>query len=117
MDYRKLFLGIFLFFVMHTIFWFSTNLQFVKESWKDKSLFIAVCLAIPGTILAYYGARFTYEALGNTAWGSRFIGFGSSWFVFPVLTWLILRESMLTSKTLVCTALAFSIILIQIFWE
>ena len=117
MDYLKLFYGTSLFVLVHITIWFSVNLQFFKEEWKEKSLWIAIALAIPATLASYYAVRFTYEALNNSVWSARFIGFGCSWLVFPFLTWIMLGESMLTSKTMACAFLAFLIMYIQISWR
>ena len=111
----KLIHGISLFLMVHIMVWCSTNLQFTKGSLSDKSLLIALCLSIPITICAYFGSRFTYEALNDSAWSVRFIGFGISYLVFPILTWCILNESMFTIKTLLCILLSVAIVCIQVF--
>ena len=48
-------------------------------------------------------------------WGARFLGFSASWLVFPLLTWALMGESMFTTKTLVCMALSFAIMAVQIY--
>jgi hypothetical protein len=45
------------------------------------------------------------------------LGFGVSYLTFPILTYLILKESMFTPKTMACVFLSFCIIGIQIFWK
>ena len=117
MAWQKLILGMSLFFLLHIIVWFSSNLQFMKDSIADKSLYIALCLSIPATLCAYFGTRMTYSALDESVWAVRFIGFGTSYLVFPLLTWWLLKESMLTPKTMVCIALSFLIVCIQVFWK
>ena len=111
--YEQLAIGVAFFTIMHVAVWFSTNLQFI-DSWQDKSFLIAIALSIPITCVAYMGTKFTYHALNDSAWSSRFIGFGTSWLVFPALTWLILHESMLTPKTLICIGLSLIIIGVQV---
>lgn len=112
-----LFYGIVLFTTLHIGVWFSTNLQFVSEDLASKSLLISLSLAIPTTLCAYFGSRFIYEALDNSAWAVRFIGFGTSYLIFPALTWILLKESMLTPKTMLCIFLSFVIVCIQVFWK
>ena len=97
--------------------WWSTNLQFVREYWRDKALYVSLALAIPITVTAFFATRFTYEGLGDTVWGSRFVAFGTSYLIFPILTWVVLKESMLTPKTLLCIALPLLIVAIQILWK
>lgn len=111
--YEQLAIGVAFFTLMHITVWFASNLQFI-DGWKDKAFLIAISLSIPITCLAYMGTKFTYHALNDSVWSSRFIGFGTSWLVFPILTWLILHESMFTPKTIICIGLSFIIIGVQV---
>jgi hypothetical protein len=113
----KLLYGMLLFISLHVMVWFSMNLQFVKAEFASKSIYIALALAIPTTMSGYYASRFTYEALNESAWAVRFVGFGLSYMVFPILTWWLLKESMFTAKTMICIALSVLILCIQIFWK
>ena len=101
---------------LHILAWFSTNMQLMSNfSWSSKSLLIAVCFAIPCTLFAYYGTKFGYAALGESAWGARFFIHATSYLVFPFLTWWLLGESMFTVKTMVSVFLSLLIILVQIY--
>ncbi len=93
--------------------WFSTNLQLAGHS-QAKTLTLAVLLSIPITLLAYFGTKFGYQALG-AAWSVRFFVFAVSYLIFPVLTWWFLGESMFTVKTMSCIVLSIIIMLIQIY--
>ena len=105
----------FCFLLLHVCAWFSTNLQLVDEGLAAKSLMVAVLLAVPTTLLAYFGTKFGYQGLGESAWGVRFFAFSISYLVFPILTWWFLGESMFTVKTLLCVLLSFFIIMIQLY--
>ena len=113
----KLFIGFAFFILLHVLAWFSTNLQFFNGEIAKKSLQIAIALSIPTTVAAYYASKFTYEGLGGTAWGARFVSFGTSYLIFPFLTWWLLKEPTFTPKTMICIALSITIILIQVFWK
>jgi len=113
----KLFYGVVLYIMLHIIVWFSSNLQFMKNDWASKSLYISLALSVPATLCAYFATKNVYYALYESAWSARFVGFGISYLVFPFLTWWLLKESMLTPKTIVCVALSVLIICIQIFWK
>lgn len=104
-----------LFIMCQALVWFSTNLQFVNEYWKAKSLMVALILSLPLTTCAYFASRFGYAALDGSAWGVRFLGFGMSYIVFPVLTFALLGESFFTAKVLICTLLSVCIIAVQVF--
>jgi len=104
-----------MFTLLHTLVWFAANTQFISPEWKEKSLQIAILTAVPASLCAYYGARFAYTALNDSVWASRFLAFGISYLVFPILTYALLGESMLTMKTMLCVGLSFTIIFIQVF--
>lgn len=112
----KLVTGIGLFCILHILLWFSCNMQFLKNGWEEKAFLIALLLSVPITICGFFAAKYTYMAVG-TAWSVRFIAFGISYLVFPVLTWWLLKESMFTTKTMVCIMLSFIILLVQLFWK
>ena len=112
----SLLLGSLLFVVMHSLAWFTSNTQFMGSSWSSHSLPIALALSFPTTLAAYYGSRLVYAGLGGNAWGMRIMVFGISWFVFPAMTWALLGESPLNPKTMVCVALSFVIIAVQLYW-
>lgn len=117
MNYPQLFLGSSLITILHVIIWFSSNGQFIKgnEFFSKHGLAFAVCSGPVVAVLGYYGARLIYEAMSGSVWQIRFIGFGLSYLVFPVLTWYLLGEPMWTLKTGLCIALSFLIIFIQIY--
>ena len=117
MDTKSVIYGICLFFIMHVMVWWATNAQFIREEYRDKAIYISIILAIPCTLSAFYASGLIYDGLNETAWSVRFIGFGTSYLVFPILTWLFLKESMFNVKTLICIALSFLIVSIQLFWK
>jgi len=115
--FAKLAAGIACLLGVHTLVWFSTNLQFVNDRLADKSFQICLALGLPISVLAYYGSRYTYYALSDSAWAVRFVAFGTSYLVFPFLTWWLLKESMFTPKTITCIILSMVIVGIQMFWK
>ena len=106
-------LGVSSLVLVHILVWLTTNLQLV-ESWKDSSKiwWVIIGLAIPTSVQAAYATRMLYLSL-DSAWSIRFIGFGTSYLIFPVMTWMLLGESMFTLKTLLCIALSIVILMIQ----
>ena len=49
-------------------------------------------------------------------WPGRLIGFGLGIIIFTIMSWLVFRE-VPTAKTIVCLVLAFTIVLLQVFWR
>jgi len=115
MDYR-LVVGFLLFTAAQTIAWYQLNSQFVWDFWKDKALLASCTFAIPVSLLFWYGTKNTYEAT-DALWPSRFLAFSSGMMVFTALTWIHLNESPFSLKTMLCIALSFVIIAIQVFMK
>lgn len=103
-----------LFALMHTCVWFSSNTQFIENINKSQALAICVLLSIPTSLLGYFAARHTFETFGSV-WSIKLVGFGVGYVIFPILTWVLLKESPFTLKTSLCISLAFVIIGIQLF--
>ena len=96
--------------------WFQTNGQFVWESWKDNPWISVLPMAIPTGFCFCFATKYIVEET-NELWAAKFMCFGISYLVFPILTWWLMNESMLTAKTLTCTFLSVIIVYIQVFWK
>ena len=110
----NLLLAVLILILCHTLIWYSTNLQLLDEWSTSKTLSISVILAIPISLLSYYGTHHGFKALGSL-WSVRFLAFSLSYLVFPVLTWVYLKESPFSLKTMSCVFLSFAMIAIQVF--
>lgn len=106
-------LGLAALIVVHVFVWITTNLQLV-DGWKGttKIWWVIIGLAIPTSLTGAYATRALYSSL-DSVWAIRFIGFGTSYLIFPILTWVLLGESMFTLKTTLCILLSVVILLIQ----
>lgn len=110
----KMIYAILCFIAGHVLGWYTHNLQFVNEFWKDKIVLPTILFGIPCLIAFWYGTKFAMEATPEL-WTSRFVAAVFSYLTFPLMTWWYLGESMFTFKTMSCVFLAFCILLIQIF--
>ena len=111
----KLAIGILLFFVGQVLGWFQLNSQYLSDWWKNKPIVSAFLLGVPTSIAFWYAWKAIVDAT-SSVWAARFIGSSTGLILFPVLTWTMLGESMFTTKTMICFALAVLIILIQVFY-
>ncbi len=109
-------IGMGFFIVGHVCAWFQLNSQFVWEWWRERPLLTVCIYSVPVGFSFLMASRYIYDETGE-AWSARFMGFAASYFVFPLLTWLLLKESMFTVKTLTCIALSCMILAIQIYWR
>jgi len=112
----KLIIGFLLFTAAQTVAWYQLNSQFVWEYWKDKALLSSLIFSIPTSLFFWYGTKYIYES-SDALWTCRFLGFASGMFVFTVLTWIHMQESILTLKTTLCLILSFAIMCIQVFMK
>ena len=111
---RALFLGIMLFMAGQIAGWFQLNSQYIWKWWEDKPVLAAFVFGVPTSMLFWYAWRMIAGAT-ESVWAARFIGSGTGFLIFPVLTWFCLGESMFTVKTMSCLFLSIIIILIQIY--
>ena len=116
MPTSNIIIGCMLFAIGQTLGWFQLNAQFVWDWWKDKAVLSNLIFAIPTGLCLWMGVKNIVESTGEL-WASKLLGFGVSNFVFAIMTYLMLKESILTAKTLTCLTLAGVIIAIQILWK
>jgi len=104
-------IGIFL--LNNILIWYQLNSQLVWDWAKGtKSMWLMSLLGIPISLLFWYATKIGYQGFGNL-WAVRFVGFATSMFTFPIMTWMYLGEA-ITLKTLVTILLAFIIMLLQL---
>mgnify|MGYP003642147302 FL=1 len=104
-----------IFTITHVVIWYSSNLQFIVND-QTKALLFAILLGIPASIGAFYATKIGHSHF-NSLWTVRLLGFGSSYLVFPFMTYFYLNESPFTPKTMTCIFLSFVIMAIQIGWR
>ena len=116
MSISNILIGVSLYILGHVFAWFQLNSQFVWEWWRNKPAVAVMLYSMPVGLCFWYATKFIFDETGE-AWSARFMGFAASYFVFPLLTWLLLDESMFTPKTMLCISLSACILMIQIFWR
>jgi len=95
--------------------WFQLNGQFVWK-WFDRNPLILTLIGVPISYLFIVGTKYGYSGFNNVLWGQRLMGFGLGIVVFALCTWFFLNEG-ITTKTIVSLSLAFTLVLIQVFWK
>jgi len=108
--------GLLYFLAGNVLAWFQFNAQFVWEWWRDKPLVANLLFAVPAGFCLWHAIKSIVAETGEV-WASKLLGFGVSNFVFAIMTYIFLKESMLTPKTLTCLSLASVIIAIQVLWK
>jgi heme/copper-type cytochrome/quinol oxidase subunit 4 len=110
----NLLIGIGLFALANICIWFSVNYQLIEGTPPGKAFGICLALSIPTSLCAFFATKTSFIAL-ESAWSVRLMGFGVSYLVFPILTYIYLNETPFNIKTGACIMLSFIIIAIQVF--
>ena len=88
-----------------------------QMAWKfpKENPYIMMLLGLPISLIFIKTTKIFNEAF-DANWPGRLIGFGVGVIVFTIMSWLIFKEHP-TPKTLTCLGLAFTIVILQIFWK
>ena len=111
---NPLHLGVLLYALGQILGWFQLNSQFLWKWWAHRPVVSAFVFGVPTSITFWYAWKTISEST-DSVWSARFIGSGTGYLIFPLLTWFLLGESMFTWKTMICLFLSILIILIQIY--
>lgn len=103
------------FILMHILVWYGSNAQFILSNQK-KSVLLSLALSLPISLLALYSTRSSYAAF-ESLWATRMFAFGTSYLIFPVLTWWHMGESPFNVKTAISILLSCVLVFIQVFWK
>jgi len=95
--------------------WFQLNGQFIWK-WFEKNTLLLSLLGIPISYFFIEATRLGYRAFNGLLWPQRFLAFSLGIVVFTFCTWFFLGES-ISNKTFLSLVLAFTLVLIQIFWK
>jgi hypothetical protein len=109
---KNLILTLILFATAQSLVWIQTNGQFINE-WFRKYPLIVSCMGIPISYLYIKATSQAYKHF-NELWPGRMLAFSVGIVVFAALTWFLMGETV-NFKTGISLALAFLIILIQLF--
>ena len=96
-----------------SLVFFQHNLQFINDYFKDKSHFLILTLSIPISYLYLYSWTYFVNQNNGSVWSARFIFFGLSYFVYPVMSYVFMNETPFTVKTAICTLLSVMILVVQ----
>lgn len=96
-----------------TLIFLQHNLQFINEYFKDKTNYLIFLTSIPISYLYLYSWTYFVNNNNGSVWSARFIFFGLSYFVHPVMAYFFMNESPFTIKTGLCTLLSIIILAIQ----
>jgi len=115
MNYRLIIFSILLFSLGHIIVWMQLNGPILWPSFK-KYKFLLALLGVPITYIFMSATQYTISGFQGLFWPGRFVAFVCGITVFTIFTYYFKGEA-ITLKTAASLLLAFSIIIIQLFWK
>ena len=96
-----------------TLTFLQQNLQFIDDYYKNKQDWIVIICSLPIAYGYLYAWTYFVNNSNGSVWSARFMFFGLSYLVYPILTYVCLGESPFTFKTALCTTLSILILVIQ----
>jgi hypothetical protein len=69
-------IGALLFVIGHVLAWYTHNLQFVSDFWKNKPILSNILFGLPCGLIYWYGTKYIMVEM-EELWSSRFIAFSS----------------------------------------
>ena len=112
---KTLIIGI-LFGVIAQILTFLQLQGQMKWCWFKNNYWLVVLIGIPISMSFMFSVKNMVTAFNGQMWPSRLIGFSIGAFVFTILSYYLFNEP-ISLKTFICLFLAFSILMIQLFWK
>ena len=115
MNYRYIVLSFFLFLIGQVLVWVQVNGPLIWPWAKTWKLGLLV-LGIPITALFMEATRLIVVGFDGLFWPGRFVSFVAGIFIFTLMTYMF-RDEAITLKTAISLLLAFSLIIVQLFWK
>ena len=99
-------------FVVQIIIWFQLNAQ-LKWDWFKDNYWLMSVLGIPISYALLYSTKYGFDGFGGLLWPGRLLGFAIGMISFPIITWIVMGES-ITLKSTISIGLAVIIMLLQL---
>jgi hypothetical protein len=115
MNYKYIAFSILLFLIGQSVVWIQTNGPLIWP-WAKTFRWALMLLGVPITWMFMEATRFAVDGFGGVFWPGRFVSFVSGITIFAVMTWAF-RDETINMKTAVSLVLAFTLILVQLFWK
>jgi|TARA_R110000772_G_scaffold72255_1_gene157681 hypothetical protein len=115
MDIKYIINSALLFTLGQCIVWIQVNGP-ILWPWAKTWQWALALLGIPITYIFMEATRLAVHGFQGEFWPGRFVSFVSGIVIFTAMTYLFRGEGV-SAKTATCLILAFSIIIIQLFWK
>ena len=115
MNYRYIIMAYLMFMFGQAIVWIQINGPIIWP-WAKQYKIPLMLLGVPITWLFMEATRLIVVGFGGLFWPGRFVSFVAGIFIFTLMTY-IFRDEAITMKTAISLLLAFSLIIVQLFWK
>jgi hypothetical protein len=115
MNYKHIALSFSLFIFGQIIVWIQVNGPLIW-TWAKDYRYGLMILGVPITALFMRATELSVSGFGNLFWPGRFMSFVAGIFIFTIMTYMFRNEA-INLKTAISLVLAFSLILVQLFWK
>jgi hypothetical protein len=115
MNYKYILFAILIFLLGQGLVWIQVNGPLIWP-WAKTWRWALMLLGVPITWLFMEATSLAVQGFSGEFWPGRFVSFVTGITMFAIMTW-IFREEGINVKTMVSLALAFSLILVQLFWK
>ena len=112
---KNILIAFLLFILAQVLIWYQTNSQFFNEWAKERPLTMALA-GIPISYVLIYASKYIVAGFDGLLWPGRLVGFSTGMIVMGVLTYIHLGEG-ITLKTGTTLLLAFTIVMVQLYWK
>lgn len=116
MNYRELFLGLFICLIAHCVSWFGYSAQFVWDFWKTRPLLSIMVFSIPASFLFWVASKHTFLGT-HSIWELKWLFFAISFIPMFVFGSAFMHESFATTKNFITIFFVFCIMATQFFYR
>jgi hypothetical protein len=115
MNYKHIVLSFTIFLLGQAVVWIQTNGPLIWD-WAKTYKAALMLLGVPITWAFMEATRYAVSGFGGLFWPGRFTSFVAGIFIFTIMT-LIFKGETINLKTGVSLGIAFSLLLVQLFWK
>jgi hypothetical protein len=115
MNYKHIVLSFTIFLIGQAVVWIQTNGPLIWD-WAKTYKAALMLLGVPITWAFMEATRYAVSGFGGLFWPGRFTSFVAGIFIFTIMT-LVFKGETINLKTAVSLGIAFSLLLVQLFWK
>ena len=109
---KEILLCMIILFFTQIVIWFQLNGQLKWDWFKDNYLLMSI-LGMPISYALLSATKYGFQGFDGLLWPGRLLAFAIGMISFPIITWMVMGES-ITLKSTISISLAVIIMLLQL---